>query len=465
MSDNEKEVCKNGCTDCGCGSVTTAQLEQTSEGDIAPGISAVNEPVSALEEAVEKAIARRQRLEEACAPGGVGEYSAANRERLTKLATEVEIEMRAVVNDNGINVLTYDLCNDGAGDKVLKSLKAMGDAATIFESARTVGHLNEDDEKLLAQYQKFQGTSADFDGAEVHNPKTGEIYYGPVPAYNVVAVTRDENGGITLEVGNEAPVCDEHEFLDAAGNKHYGTPPVTLTQNADGTIAVDCGGATADEVAEAIAGALEQSGIDPETAYPVGISDETEATAAMVFGLPQITTNSELVAAVNAIEADKLAAAVGDMITAAKETVRIGAVDMSFSPQDDLLLDRVIKALTTDGVEYPQLLNFVPALESQRNTLLGEAVAYRDAHARAMTHFWSMTMADVGNPATLAARAKIDITEVGNYNDDAWMQWWSETLRPWCITYGHLYGPDQEALETKNDTDGGVAAVSSVEES
>ena len=185
----------------------------------------------------------------------------------------------------------------------------------------------------------------------------------------------------------------------------------------------------------------------------------------MAFGLPQITTNSELVAAVTAIDADKLAAAVGDMITAAKETVRIDAVDMSFSPQDDLLLDRVIKALTTDGVEYPQLLNFVPALESHRSTLLGEAVAYRDAHARAMTHFWSMTMADVGNPATLAARAKIDITEVGNYNDDAWMQWWSETLRPWCITYGHLYGPDQEALETKNDTGGGVAAVSSVEES
>ena len=130
-----------------------------------------------------------------------------------------------------------------------------------------------------------------------------------------------------------------------------------------------------------------------------------------------------------------------------------------------LFRSRVINALTADGVEYPQLLNFVPALESQRNTLLGEAVAYRDAHARAMTHFWSMTMADVGNPATLAARAKIDITEVGNYNDNAWMQWWSETLRPWCITYGHLYGPDQEALETKNDTDGDAAAVSSVEES
>ena len=408
MSDNEKEVCKNGCVGCGCSSAKTAQLEQTSEGEIAPGTSTVNEPVSALEEVVEKATARRERLEEAgrlLQFGGTYAHTAANHERIELASTRQE---------------------DG---------------------------------------NVFGKTAADFDGAEVRNPKTGEIYYGTVPADNVVKVTRDENGGITLEVGNEAPVCDEHEFLDAAGNKHYGMPPVTLAQNVDGSIAVDCGGATADEVAEAIAGALEQSGIDPETAYPVGISDETKATAAMVFGLPQITTNSELVAAVNAIEADKLAAAVGDMITAAKETVRIGAVDMSFSPQDDLLLDRVIKALTTDGVEYPQLLNFVPALESHRSTLLGEAVAYRDAHARAMTHFWSMTMADVGNPATLAARAKIDITEVGNYNDDAWMQWWSETLRPWCITYGHLYGPDQEALETKNDTDGDAAAVSSVEES
>ena len=379
------------------------------------------------------------------------------------------IQSRLAVSDAGMEVVSYDLCNDGAGDKVLKSLKAMGDAATIFESARTVGHLNEDDEKLLAQYQKFQGTSADFDGAEVRNPKTGEVYYGTVPADNVVAVTRDERGGITVEVGNEAPVCDKHdedvqcEFLDAAGNKHYGEPPVTLTQNADGSIAVDSGGATADKVAEAIATALEDRGINPETIYPVVTSDETQTT--VITSLPVVTSTSDLVAALESTDPVAVRENVTAVIEKAKETVRIGAVDMSFSPQDDLLLDRVIKALTTDGVEYPQLLNFIPALESQRSTLLGEAVAYRDAHARVMTHFWSMTMADVGNPATLAARAQIDITELGNYNDDAWMQWWSETLRPWCITYGHLYGPTPEEGETKNDTDGDIGADTTVEES
>ena len=63
MSDNEKEVCKNGCTNCVC----------------------VN--VEVTEDAVEKAIARRQRLEEVCAPGGVGEYLAANQERIELAST------------------------------------------------------------------------------------------------------------------------------------------------------------------------------------------------------------------------------------------------------------------------------------------------------------------------------------------------------------------------------------------
>lgn len=304
MSDDKKEVCKNGCDDCGCGGVKTAQSEQTSEGNIAPGISTVNEPMSAL---------------------------------------------------------------------------------------------------------------------------------------NVVKVTRDENGGITLEIGNEAPVCDENEFLDAAGNKHYGKPPVTLTQNADGSIAVDCGGATADEVAEAIAGALEQSGIDPETAYPMGASDETEATAAMVFGLPQITTNSELVSVVNAIQADKLAAAVGDMITAAKETVRIAPIDLSYTADDELLLHRVIKSLSADAEGNPQLRPIIKILESWKGSLVGEATAYRDAHARVMTQNWQVMLADVGDLSTLMLRAKIDANIVGNYNDNAWMQWWEENIRPWCIKYGYFF--------------------------
>lgn len=292
---------------------------------------------------------------------------------------------------------------------------------------------------------------------------------GLVPADNAVKVTHDENGGITVEVGSEAPVCDEYDegvqcdSLDAAGNEHYGKPPVTLTQNADGSVAVDCGGATADEVAEVIATALEERGINPETIYPVSANDETQVTTEV--SLPVVASTSDLVAVLESTDPVAVRENVTAVIEKAKETVRIGAVDMSFSPQDGLLLDRVIKALTTDGVEYPQLLNFIPALESQRSTLLGEAVAYRDAHARVMTHFWSMTMADVGNPATLAARAQIDITELGNYNDDAWMQWWSETLRPWCITYGHLYGPAPEEEETKNDTDGDIGADSTVEES
>lgn len=317
---------------------------------------------------------------------------AGTEDNSVKPAPTGTIQARLAVSDAGMEVVSYDLCNDGSGDNVLASLKAMGDAAVVFESIRREGYLNEDSKKPLAQYQELQGANADFDGAEVRNLKTGEVYCGTVQADNVVRVTRNESGGFTVVTSNE-----------------------------------------------------------------------TQAT--VITSLPVVASTSDLVSALESTDPVAVRENVTAVIEKAKETVRIGAVDKSFSPQDDLLLDRVIKALTTDGAEYPQLLNFIPALESQRSTLLGEAVAYRDAHARVMTHFWSMTMADVGNPATLAARAKIDITEVGNYNDDAWMQWWSETLRPWCITYGHLYGPDQEALETKNDTDGDVAAGSSVEES
>ena len=156
-----------------------------------------------------------------------------------------------------------------------------------------------------------------------------------------------------------------------------------------------------------------------------------------------LASTDDLVTTLETIDPVAVIENVAAVIQQAKETVRIGAVDMSFSHQDDLILDRLIAALTKDGVEYPQLLNFIPPLESQRGTLLGEAVAYRDSHARAMTHFWTMLMSDVGNPATLAARARIDIGVLANYNDNAWMQWWDENIRPWCITYGHLFGPDE----------------------
>ena len=295
---------------------------------------------------------------------------AGTEDNSVKPAPTGTIQARLAVSDAGMEVVSYDLCNDGSGDNVLASLKAMGDAAVVFESIRREGYLNEDSKKLLAQYQE---------------PQDADVV-------DATEVTRDDSDGITVVTSNE-----------------------------------------------------------------------TQAT--VITSLPVVASTSDLVSALESTDPVAVRENVTAVIEKAKETVRIGAVDMSFSPQDELLLDRVIKALTTDGVEYPQLLNFIPALESQRSTLLGEAVAYRDAHARVMTHFWSMTMADVGNPATLAARAKIDITEVGNYNDDAWMQWWSETLRPWCITYGHLYGPDQEALETKSDADGDAATVSSVEES
>lgn len=156
-----------------------------------------------------------------------------------------------------------------------------------------------------------------------------------------------------------------------------------------------------------------------------------------------VISTDDLVATLETVDPVAVIENVAAVIQQAKETVRIGAMDMSFSHQDDLILDRLIAALTKDGVEYPQLLNFIPPLESQRGTLLGEAVAYRDSHARAMTHFWTMLMSDVGNPATLAARARIDIGVLANYNDNAWMQWWDENIRPWCITYGHLFGPDE----------------------
>ena len=156
-----------------------------------------------------------------------------------------------------------------------------------------------------------------------------------------------------------------------------------------------------------------------------------------------LASTDDLVTTLETIDPVAVTENVAAVIQQAKETVRIGAVDMSLSHQDDLILDRLIAALTKDGVEYPQLLNFIPPLESQRGTLLGEAVAYRDAHARAMTHFWTMLMSDIGNPATLAARARIDIGVLANYNDNAWMQWWDENIRPWCITYGHLFGPDE----------------------
>ena len=91
----------------------------------------------------------------------------------------------------------------------------------------------------------------------------------------------------------------------------------------------------------------------------------------------------------------------------------------------------------------------IQALEGEKDTILGEINAYRDAHARIMTNWWSTLIAADPSHSSLALRATFDMDTLGNLNESSYVSWWHDNVLPWLKQHGEFFNHEMVEAQTQ----------------
>ena len=115
----------------------------------------------------------------------------------------------------------------------------------------------------------------------------------------------------------------------------------------------------------------------------------------------------------------------------------------------ETILEGILRILNEEVVETPQLRYFIQALEGEKDTILGEINAYRDAHARIMTNWWSTLIAADPSHSSLALRATFDMDTLGNLNESSYVSWWHDNVLPWLKQHGEFFNHEMVEAQTQ----------------
>ena len=115
----------------------------------------------------------------------------------------------------------------------------------------------------------------------------------------------------------------------------------------------------------------------------------------------------------------------------------------------ETILEGILRILNEEVIETPQLRYFIQALEGEKDTILGEINAYRDAHARIMTNWWSTLIAADPSHSSLALRATFDMDTLGNLNESSYVSWWHDNVLPWLKQHGEFFNHEMVEAQTQ----------------
>lgn len=115
----------------------------------------------------------------------------------------------------------------------------------------------------------------------------------------------------------------------------------------------------------------------------------------------------------------------------------------------ETILEGILRILGEEVNDAPQLRYFIQALEGEKDSVLGEINAYRDAHARVMTNWWSTLIAADPSHSSLALRATFDMDKLGNLNESSYVAWWAENVLPWLKQHGEFFNHEVVEAQTQ----------------
>ena len=160
------------------------------------------------------------------------------------------------------------------------------------------------------------------------------------------------------------------------------------------------------------------------------------------------------------LETESIYAVTDAAISKATSKLKAPLEDINTS---ETILEGILRILGEEVNDAPQLRYFIQALEGEKDSVLGEINAYRDAHARVMTNWWSTLIAADPSHSSLALRATFDMDRLGNLNESSYVAWWAENVLPWLKQHGEFFNHEMVEAQTQAIL-AEVAAIQSAEE-
>ena len=159
-----------------------------------------------------------------------------------------------------------------------------------------------------------------------------------------------------------------------------------------------------------------------------------------------ISVYTSLPGSSNILETESCYALADAAISEATNKLKAPLEDINTS---ETILEGILRILNEEVVETPQLRYFIQALEGEKDTILGEINAYRDAHARIMTNWWSTLIAADPSHSSLALRATFDMDTLGNLNESSYVSWWHDNVLPWLKQHGEFFNHEMVEVQTQ----------------
>ena len=190
-------------------------------------------------------------------------------------------------------------------------------------------------------------------------------------------------------------------------------------------------------------------------AYPAGShapiatlvsEDEPEELNVVTSDDSDISVYTSLPGSSNILETESCYALADAAINEATSKLKAPLEDINTS---ETILEGILRILNEEVVETPQLRYFIQALEGEKDTILGEINAYRDAHARIMTNWWSTLIAADPSHSSLALRATFDMDTLGNLNESSYVSWWHDNVLPWLKQHGEFFNHEMVEAQTQ----------------
>ena len=200
------------------------------------------------------------------------------------------------------------------------------------------------------------------------------------------------------------------------------------------------------------------SGFSPDSvAYPYPVEshapiatvvseDEPEELNVVTSDDSDISVYNSLPGISDTLETESRYALADAVINEATSKLKAPLEDINTS---ETILEGILRILNEEVVEAPQLRYFIQALEGEKDTILGEINAYRDAHARIMTNWWSTLIAADPSHSSLALRATFDMDTLGNLNESSYVSWWHDNVLPWLKQHGEFFNHEMVEAQTQ----------------
>ena len=175
-------------------------------------------------------------------------------------------------------------------------------------------------------------------------------------------------------------------------------------------------------------------------------ADESTELNVVTSDDSDISVYNSLPGSSNILETESCYALADAAINEATSKLKAPLEDINTS---ETILEGILRILNEEVVETPQLRYFIQALEGEKDTILGEINAYRDAHARIMTNWWSTLIAADPSHSSLALRATFDMDTLGNLNESSYVSWWHDNVLPWLKQHGEFFNHEMVEVQTQ----------------